>query len=1328
LNRDDKHRGQSAVDKLLNFVRNNGNKTQLKKALEVQLPTGPVYSFLEGRLPHPSHTYKRLAEITEEEERERINKEIGERRTRLGARKDQVTAEVKREVYCKSQLESLYENLINWTEDDALRREYEEKLLRRAYDTLLVLVADRKKEKRVQVMRLAHGMVVIKHPYTLAWDIELEWADLETVGEMDVGVLREYIAFFPERGLSLVMKAYLSSEVSPFPPPPPQTTAMMPDASEDEDDEPGGVSLTGVDALMQAEDRLVVMSDGLADAKQSVLAHRLMAEYYAHLEEDESTVETVRTGLKILETEAKKSGLKMLNTFDALNNLLASALIRYQSPKNHPEAKTLFEKILKRKPTFTPALIGSGLILEEEEEYADAIDYLSKALKRDPSNARIGAELAWCKALHGDLNKGLKELEKYLAKMDPQDPKMRDTRAETLYRIGKCYWEIDPSRESRKDRKGPYAQFLASIKTNISYAPAYSALGFYYEDYARDKKRARQCFQKAFDLSGSEVLAAERLARSYADAGDWDIVEIIAQRVVDSGKVRQAPGSKKKGISWPYSALGVVQINKQQYQQAIVSFLAALRISPDDYHSYIGLGESYHNSGRYNSSLRTFNYAENPEDGVVLKKAGERWFAKYMLANVNRELGNYDEAIESYENVLKERPKEFGVEIALLQTLLERGWRAIETGFFGRAIDSANLALEVATSVAEHSPNAFNLWKAVADACFTFSMVQERLSDLPISKIQDLLEKSFDTQKYKIFADIDSVGPDTLDRVSLPAAEDASENHHRLVQCLEAAILAQKRSIVSCSHDIHAKAVAWYNLGWTEYRAHVCLEQRPDTQQSGKAKKKLKFLKAAIRCFKRAIELEAGNSEFWNALGVVTTQLNPKVAQHSFVRALHLNERDVKAWTNLGTLYLLQNDHELAHKAFTRAQSTDPDYAHAWVGEGLVALIYGDPREALLHFTHAFEISDSSSAVTKSEYAAHSFDQLASSSSTLSSTLDLIRPLFALRQLHALRANDEPFDHLSALYNERTGSHTSATQTLTALCNDLEAEFERSESPVVLARFANAKADLARNELATHYYASAATDAETALDLTAEEDDAKTMPSEMRRKIRLSAHLTIGLAQHYQHDMDAALAAFRAALEESGAAAEVVCFLAEVLWAKGGEEERSVAREQLFNCVEKHPEHVGAVVLLGVMAAIDGDEEAMDAVREELETFRVSEGLSEYEALRVERVLEAIVELSPSTADAEGDAAAFTEIQKTVSMYPWKPTGWTRLADVSGAEYPANMALNTAERCVPPRGTLGAEGLAGALANTATIADMQRAIVMAPWKGSGWEALAEAVR
>ena len=96
---DDRHRSSVTIDKFTAFAKQHGSTAQYKRALQVLLPGSPVYEYLEGRIPHPSLTFTRLVEITESEEKQRINKEIGERRTRLGARIGQVTTDVKREVY-----------------------------------------------------------------------------------------------------------------------------------------------------------------------------------------------------------------------------------------------------------------------------------------------------------------------------------------------------------------------------------------------------------------------------------------------------------------------------------------------------------------------------------------------------------------------------------------------------------------------------------------------------------------------------------------------------------------------------------------------------------------------------------------------------------------------------------------------------------------------------------------------------------------------------------------------------------------------------------------------------------------------------------------------------------------------------------------------------------------------------------------------------------------------------------------------------------------------------------------------------------------------------
>ncbi|KAH8590870.1 hypothetical protein B0O99DRAFT_691173 [Bisporella sp. PMI_857] len=1317
---DDKYKCQDVIDKFLGCAKKEGSRLQYRKAQEIVLPTSPIYDYLEGRIPHPAFTYQSIAQILEFEEKERINKEIGERRTRLGARIGQVTLEVKREVLRDSELEGLYSKIIDWANDDDIRRQYEEKLLQRCMEALTFLLPGPERDrKRTKVLKLASDMVIIKHPFRLAWDIAIEWQDPECIQDLDVNVLREYCAFFPTNGLTQVLRGYMSSEISPFPPSPPthpQGAQDIPSGnvssdSDADDDDGGGVTIAR-DSLLIGEDRLLVMVDGISSAPSSILAHRLMGEYYQYLDEYESTVELMRAAKRVIHEEVTKTGISFKNSSDAILSLLGTALVFYQSPKNHPEAKTVFEDLLSRKPTSTAALIGIGLVYEEEEDYSSAIDFLERALQRDTSNVRIKAEAAWVKALAGNYAKGKDELELCLPEMDGKDIRTRELLAQTQYRIGVCIWHTDTSKTGRKDRSGAYSYFIAALKSNRNYAPVYTSLGIFYADYSKDKKRARKCFQQAFELSASEVEAAGRLARIFAAEGDWELVEIIAQRVVSSGKVKPAPGSKKKGISWPFAALGVAELNKQDYAKSIASFQSALRIAPHDYHSWLGLGESYHNSGRYTAAAKAFQHAETFENETQKINSGETWFAKYMLANVKRELGDFGEAIDGYKAVLQVRPTESGISIALIQTLVESAWEGVDKGLFGYAVQRASQAIDVALELSRTRPDAFNLWRAVGDACSIFSWVQDRISGFPHGKIEHILKAGGAENAFDIFTDVDGVGVDLVFARGLyPKDEEKGIN---LTRCLHAAILSYKRAIHSSAYDVHAQAVAFYNLGWIEFRVHTCLS-------SGLKKRFTRYLKTAVRCFKRAIELEAGNSEFWNALGVVTSELNPKVAQHSFVRSLFLNERNAHVWTNLGALYLFQNDIQLANDAFTRAQSTDPDFAHAWIGQGIIALMTDNRKEADLLFVHAMEISDSSSLITKRKYSQSIFDHLISSKAS-SNIIDLAQPLFALKQINSMDPEDLTFYHLSALFLERINDIELSVEILSRISTIVDADYEVTESSASLSRYALAKADLARSQLAARQLEEAIESGDLALQLSAE-DAGNELSFKARQKCRLSAHLTVGLAYYYANDPKTALDYFEPALDESNNNPDTVCLLAQVLWANGDDESRSRARGLLFDCIESNSEHVQSVILLGIIALLDKDTESLKAVTTALEDLRATHNLTHQEQTKVSEVLRSIATFSEGSVVQN----VLTEIQTDLLLHPSQADGWGWLADFGSDDYAADMALKTAMKAVPPHSALDAIELSNAFAGTKTVGNIQKAIFVAPWSRAGWEALSDSL-
>lgn len=1280
----------NVIDKYEVFAKKHGSRSQYRRALELILPTSSLYSTLEGRVMQPSLTYQRILESTEAEEKEWINTQIGERRTRLGAKIDLVTRQVNSEAISKFQIEDKYAALIDWTRDDDLRHDLEQKLFQRVFENLLVLPEESKPEQRDKLLNMANGMVIIKQPFSLAWKIALDWVDAEELQEWDPNVLRDYIGFFADDGLSQILRGFLDSDFSPFP-------AV---ANEDNEEE-------NLEIVTEA-DRLILMNKGLEDCPKSLLGHRIMAHTYLHFEDWNSTVDIARKAVALHKDAQYRFAINLQDSLDGVNLILAKALITFQSPRHHPEARDLFQDILSRKPKLTAALLGIGLIFAEDEDYAKAVEFLHQAAERDPDNIRIKLELAGCRAQNGELEVGLHDMQEVLSSIESKRHQDLNMKSVALYQIAYCKWHLDATPAARKDKSGPYQYLIASIKANPTYAPAYTLLGVYFQDYGKSKQRARVALQKAFELSTSELEAAHRLAKAFADGAEWDLVELVAQRVVASGKARPAPGSKKKAYSWPYAALGVVQMNKQHYSQSIVSYQAALRIAPDDYYSWVGLGESYHNAGRHVAATRAFAKAEGLEHGLSPQ---ETWFAKYMLANVQHEMGLFDDAIAAYKDVISLKPGEFGVLIALLQTISESAWAKVALGMFGEAVKLAMDAIEVAGQIAHDRVDFFNLWKAVGDACSVLGHVKLYASAQNIEAISSLLQLS-SRDEFSNLVELDKISVDMLNATEADTCSDTADRH------LLAAILAHKRALHASSSDHHAQAVAWYNLGWAEYDAYM---SGGNLIKAG-GKKPRKFLKAAIKCFKRAIELEASNPEFWNALGVVTMTLNPMVSQHSFVRSLHLNDHSARTWTDLGVLYLVHNDNQLANEAFTRAQSEDPEYADAWIGQGLLALLFGNLAEARGLFMHAFEIAESSLLAPKRHFAQSAFDHLLKNPATSQEVSALLEPLFAMRQLHAQQPSDMVATHLMALLAERVGDHVTSAEVLEEVCVAAEAEYEKSESNEYLVKFAQAKADLARAQLARSDYADAVSNAETALDLSGEADELGPAYAEARSKWRLSAHITAGLAYSHLQQVESAIKMFEVALAEAEGEPDIVCMLAQVLWAKGGTPEKDAARSQLFGVIENRPGHVQATALLAVTGLLDNDGDVLEAVEEDLKSLRRSDDIGVLDKIQVSKILAGIVGCRPQEGGAQGvdQMAVIADALNGIMLAPAQPHGWLELAhateEADQGSYAAEMAVLNAARQIPPGGKLAADDLARAYEGTGQAEDLLKAKMLAPWR------------
>ncbi|CAK7201910.1 Superkiller protein 3 [Sporothrix eucalyptigena] len=1377
---------QGVIDKFVGFARANGDSQQLVEALGIILPDSPIYPTLVGRVPSAAATYETIAQLIEKDEQRRINTLIGERRTRLGARLVDVTIEVKSEVFATSQLTHIYSELINWTRDDDLRHVYEEKLLAYRVERLGAFSGKQKGEELKEVIKFAKGMVIIKQPFQLAWDIAVDWEDHAEIRDWDAALLWEYRQFFPESGLGKALSGFMTSDLSPFPGPPEDQlkaeAKKKEGADEDEDiSEPEAEETNEGDNAEKAqreemekrkprktfvplpttdEERLSLLLDGVSESK-AFLAYRMLSAWYQNAEEHFDSIELLRKALKRLETRKSSTGMTFQNTEDALTVSLGTSLIYYQMPHNHPEAKRLFEKVLEHNNKATIALIGMGLISEEEVDYDASISFLERALEQDKHDLWVRSEAAWVHTLKGNYEYAKTEFETSIPLLTQQvqskvvriSQPAQKLLALTQYRMGVCLWNLDPSRSARKDRNKSYKFFLSALKNDLNLAPAYTSLGVFYADYVKDRKRAFKCFMKAIELSDGELEAGRRLVQTFADKRDWESIELVAQRVVDSGLATPPWGSKKPAHSWPFAALGTSQLHRKEYNKAMMSFRMATRLSKDDYHSFVALAETYLRARMHYSAVRALDQARRIEEECGVDEGYERWFTDYLLGNIYRGVGEFDKAIGLYESILISRPNEEGVLIALMHAMVESAESSIKTGLFGEAVSKATDTLSFAVKVPDETAETkFGFWTAVASACSVFSTVQGKATSFPVVTAASLVtigaSNDEEHEAYKFLQETDRVGTAVI--LAYETFSDGERVGVDLTRCLHATILAYKRALhVTPANDNHMRAVAHYNLGWAEYRAHTCLPEDLRSSLNG-------YLRAAIRCFKRAIEIEAGNRKFWNALGVATSAVHHLVAQHAFTRSLFLGRGRAPVWANLGTLALMHDDAELANQAFAEGQSADPDYGPSWLGQGYVALRFGEAAEARSLFLHAMDLSDASSLAAREQYAISLFDHLVDDDTldrtTQTATTDLAQPLIGLEQVRRLQPQQLPYAHLFALYRERIHDKTNAAMILEEICNVLEADFEATESVESLKRVAVAKADLARAYVAMGNYEAAIDCSEMALQLVDDSDGNSVegeLPAPARKKVRLSANLAAGLAHFFSNDFDGAVADFEAIFAEDGEGdaalakrnPDVVCLFSQVLWASARDDARQRAQDELFAVIEAHPDHIQAILLLGVVALLNGDAESAEAVVAEL--VELEAGRSSYKPIaaadqaHIGQVLHALAN-PEREADVDSRRAACSQAQRDIMLHPHLPHGWTNLAEEAvdddeveeeddGDDFASDMALRLTLNLLPPRGALGPEDLARACVGTRRPADAQVAIFAAPWLSDSWQALAEAI-
>lgn len=472
--------------------------------------------------------------------------------------------------------------------------------------------------------------------------------------------------------------------------------------------------------------------------------------------------------------------------------------------------------------------------------------------------------------------------------------------------------------------------------------------------------------------------------------------------------------------------------------------------------------------------------------------------------------------------------------MVLAETCLQRGLDEQRGGFAARAEESLVEALREAVTIVEGGTATRIGWKVVADALSGLAKLPEASGTEEIRNMVAKLVDLFSAQD--VDTKIDGMNVVTVELVRSSVGSLALPPLFASF-----AVLAYKMRVLLETQNELATGSAWFDLGVSISNLRTKLSAFPDSITTTE-----QALQQATRCLKFALHKEPLNSGFWNALGVLSFDLSPRLAQHCFIRSIEHNSRTAVPWTNLGLFYLVHGDEDLANQAFLKAQVLDPDWTAAWVGQATLADMAGHAVEAAVLLEHAFSLGGEQPEADIA-YASRAFDKYRSSvpqssasvasdvyTPTATAAEALSGPLFALTRYLSQRPSDHNALHLNALVLEQVGALETASESLEKAASILEELYEVDESPAVEGQYVIAQTNLGRVRLASKNYEGAIEAFDAALSLLDLESPASEGGLTKEQSVLLYTECKLGtaLAQFWLQDPDQAKEVLERAVED----------------------------------------------------------------------------------------------------------------------------------------------------------------------------------------------------
>lgn len=1272
----------------------------LLKFYKHYIPGEKPYETLGRHLMTPLEALLQLLKLAKINEEKLVSSKISNERMKLSSNDPLYQQKINLaawNIYKDSLLSNYYNQLINLIDDDLERQKWEQEWFEYKIKILKSIPDNEQKQVYFNELKdIVDDMVLVGTNSLLCWKYYFDWSDFSDINSIDPQLILNFFTKFPKEPLASILYVWLNSSYSDY-----DSKRLITEFNEklskelktdvstivdeekrtDEDtDELDDMLETddtnNNDQTLSEEDISITLMDNISKVKNSTLAYRVVSQYYILNKEYDVALPFIKSGISVVSLNMRDYGADLSNTKNDLTLALATGYTYVEAPKNHKYAISLYEKILRENEQNIHAKLGKAIISIERDNWQDAHLLLEDVIKEAPTNLEVMSQLAWTKAHLHEFDNSLKLLNSVISKIEGVDIRMILFRSENLWREAKVYL-MKYNHQEDKDMELVKASFkilISIIKFNPDgFSKSYSTLGDIYSNYYQDKTRAYKCYYKSFELDFTDIVAARFLTEIYTENGNWNAASQIAERLVKGESVK----TQLRYTNWPYRVIGIAYLEKKEESQSIEWFQSAIRVDSTDVESWVGLGQAYYASGRIDASIKVF------EKAIELDPTHS--YAHYFNAISQSSIGEYSISIDILRAIAEAEPENIAFKSTLATTLVQYAYDLYYQNYLQKSISIASESIGLFQHIiSELKHTSQSIWVSLSKTLYLYILVESQIDLLPLESLLGI----FQSLEYSSSEEIDTVDHVTLENI---LNNDSSDNIH--ITCMFL-VLASKLALVSDDFESLSGTVRssiWCNIGVSELINYVTLKEE-------------KFRHASVYAFKKAIKYQSNTIEAWIGLGISTMDVNYRVAQHSFIKAISYAPKDVAVWFNLAMLGLKNNDLDFASDVMKRMQSLEPHSSSPWLGMALVLEKRGEASESSQMYAHAYSLSNGKSRLTQLLYAKSVLGNRIGQKDD-ERDIDAMEELTAiaagLEQYFKKRPNDTFALECALMVLERLHNYKMANTLANKLTTIFEKRFDESQDEKELFNYGIIKAQLARIQLGYGQYTESIENSDLSNGILVDFD------SEKGQYARLSNHICLGLSNFFLGNFDETINHFQELLNDGKSIASFVIMIAKVLFEVSTDDTRTIAIQELMQYIEDNGFDLMVSLTIAVIAILEDDSECMKAMLTKLTNL----SLRDLESDRHKEVPKLIKQICDRINPKKSHNI---NKQRTAFLFPNNNNSW------NGVDKKIEQRLMT-----NGQNKVSAEDLSNAYCKIGNLSNIQRSLFLCPWNKSAVTSLKE---